>query len=92
MRPAFPGQKKGTLEGEIAKLRHALKHNYSDDKVSRAAEKVRRAHLYLIESKQKLLRYDFNNPQQDRQRANLDREYLLWSQMLLPEIISQYIQ
>jgi hypothetical protein len=90
MRPAYPGQKRATLRGEINKLRHALKRNYSDDRISRAAEKVRRAQLYLIESKQKLLRYDFRNPQRDRQRANLDRYYQFWTQMPLPEVISKY--
>ena len=89
-----PIRKQEILEKREDELRHQLKHDSSQEKLSRAAEKVREAHLNYIKAQKHLsqpYRVEDDTPEKEAHRKNLDEQAVLWKQYTIEEIVGAYI-
>ncbi len=88
----FPGSKKTLiLQQREEELRHALRHDESARKISKAAERLRTAKLHLFKALCAGLkdRY-FGQAMPEDEWANLERQFASWESYSGEEIIEQY--
>ena len=85
-----PFRKQEILNKRIAELRHAIRHNYSEEKINKIASKVRDANLKLYKGKVEQFRYDRTSTDTYHPGVKAQRELDRWGSMSNEDIIKLY--
>lgn len=88
----FPGFSKTRILGRREEeLRHALRHDATPGKITKAADRVRVAKLHLIKALQSALtERKLTDTSVDNQLANLQQDAARWHQISCDEIVESY--
>jgi len=85
-----PYKKLETLGKREEQLRHALACGGSPDRVQRAAEKVRFAHLAVLKAEAELVRYRPATEERSRHLASIEKKRGFWQDVTVESVVQQY--
>ena len=87
-----PVRKKEILKKREQELHHAIEHHMPQDRIEKAAEKLRFARLKLYKGIIEQFRYDQSTDVGAKPGAKAERELEKWEGLSVDEIISMYKQ
>jgi hypothetical protein len=91
IRRSYPAKKKEILEKREQELLHSIKSKYKEEKIFKAAEKVREAHLSVLKG---MRYYLFDDGTLDNLNTTaiqkIDSETFEWTTKTSEEIIEKY--
>ena len=85
-----PFRKKEILEKREQELRHAIRHKVSEEKLIKAAEKVRTSQLKVFKGILEQFRYKDVQKNGSKPGAKAIREQERWQKLSIEEIIAMY--
>lgn len=88
-----PYKKKGIFEQKEAELLHALRNNFTQKKLHRAVEKVRKAKLGVLKGQRhcaQVYRIEDDNSERQQHLMKIDEAFNKWSMMSPEDIINMY--